>query len=88
MTTKKIVIPYSPRPYQVDLEKLEDQYRFVVAVCHRRFGKTVKGAIRLIKSALNATNTGKEDYRGYYIAPTQKQAKRIVWHFFKRFNEH
>ena len=85
MTTKKIIIPYSPRLYQVDLEKLEDQYRFVVAVCHRRFGKTVKGAIRLIKSALNATNTGKEDYRGYYIAPTQKQAKRIVWHFFKRY---
>lgn len=84
MTTKRIVIPYTARRCQVEMELYEQQYQFLVAVCHRRFGKTIKGVVRLIKSALNSI-TSKDDYRGYYIAPNQKQAKRIVWHFFKRY---
>jgi hypothetical protein len=54
-------------------------YRFLVAVCHRRFGKTVNGVIWLITEALS----GIPDFRGYYIAPNQKQAKRLVWNYFK-----
>lgn len=82
--TKRVIIPYTPRPCQKEMEDAEAMYRFLVAVCHRRFGKTVRGAIRLIRSAL-ASISHNPDYRGYYIAPNQKQAKRIVWHYFKRF---
>jgi len=79
--TKRIVIPYKPRPYQQKLEEGLWGYRFLTAVCHRRFGKTVAAAIWLIKEAL----AGGSDFRGYYIAPNQKQAKRVVWSYFKTF---
>lgn len=81
MREKNIVIPYTPRTCQLEIEQNAMLYRFLVAVCHRRFGKTISGVIRLIKSALQ----NKPDYRGYYIAPTQKQAKRLVWHYFKHY---
>jgi hypothetical protein len=84
MTTKRINIPYSARNCQIEIENYEQMYPYLVAVCHRRFGKTVKGVIRLIKSALKAASYS-DDHRGYYIAPNQKQAKRIVWHFFRRY---
>jgi hypothetical protein len=79
--TVKIVIPYAPRRCQRDIEKRLKLFRFLVAVCHRRFGKTVNGVIWLIQEALS----GIPDFRGYYIAPNQKQAKRLVWSYFKKY---
>lgn len=80
-TKLKITIPFAPREYQQKLFDGLFGYRFLTAVCHRRFGKTVAAAIWLIKQALAAGS----DFRGYYIAPNQKQAKRVVWYYFKNF---
>jgi len=82
MTEKKrIVIPFQARVHQEELFQGLWGYRFLTAVCHRRFGKTVAAAIWLIKEAFKGGN----DFRGYYIAPNQKQAKRVVWSYFKAF---
>ena len=77
----RVVIPYVPRRCQEEIDTRLSLYRFLVAVCHRRFGKTVSGVMWLIKQAL----AGKEDFKGYYIAPNQKQAKRLVWSYFKKY---
>lgn len=81
MAPTRIVIPFKPRPHQEKLFEGLWGYRFLTAVCHRRFGKTVAAAIWLIKKGLQ----GSSDFRGYYIAPNQKQAKRVVWHYFRYF---
>lgn len=78
----KVSIPFLPRADQADLLQDLTLSRFLVAVCHRRFGKTVLAAVWLILQALSGK---KEDFRGYYIAPNQKQAKRVVWSYFKKF---
>jgi hypothetical protein len=39
--TKAFTVPYKPRPLQRILHRAMDTHRFVVAVCHRRFGKSV-----------------------------------------------
>lgn len=78
---KKVAIPYIPRPCQDVIAERLRKYRFLVAVCHRRFGKTVSGVLWLILEALS----GIPDFRGYYIAPNQKQAKRLVWAYFKKY---
>lgn len=80
--TRKIEIPFEPRIHQSELFSALKQYRFATAVCHRRFGKTVAAGIWLI---LEALSSGIPDFRGYYIAPNQKQAKRVVWNYFKTF---
>lgn len=77
----KIIIPFQARQHQELLFEAHWGYRFLTAVCHRRFGKTVAAAIWLIKMALK----GRADFRGYYIAPNQKQAKRVVWGYFRTF---
>jgi len=79
--SKRIVIPFKPRAHQEKLFEGLWGYRFLTAVCHRRFGKTVASAIWLITEGLKAPS----DFRGYYIAPNQKQAKRVVWSYFKAF---
>jgi hypothetical protein len=79
--TRTVIIPFKERPFQAKLFEGLWGYRFLTAVCHRRFGKTVAAAIWLIKEALQ----GEEDFRGYYIAPNQKQAKRVVWGYFRTF---
>ena len=79
--TKKVVIPFQARTHQDILFQAHRGYRFLTAVCHRRFGKTVAAAIWLIIKAAS----GASDFRGYYIAPNQKQAKRVVWSYFKTF---
>jgi hypothetical protein len=56
-------------------------YRFVVAVCHRRLGKTRLAVDWLIEEGLRSTL---DDYRGYYFCNTQKQAKIVSWLYFKR----
>ena len=76
-----VQIPFAPRAQQRDMLALMDLYTFFVAVCHRRMGKTVLGVNWLVKEAF----TSIQDYRGYYIAPNQKQAKNLVWSYFKTY---
>jgi hypothetical protein len=54
--------------------------RFAIAVCHRRCGKTVAAAQRLLLSALTCS---KPNPRVAYIAPTHGQAKRSAWDYFR-----
>lgn len=81
---RRIEIPFSPRPEQREILSLvdADPVQFFVGVCHRRMGKTVLAANWLIKEAFGQDI---ENYRGYYIAPNQKQAKSIVWAYFKQY---
>lgn len=51
----------------------QDTHRFRVAVCGRRFGKTYLATRELAKFARMP------DRRLFYIAPTYRQAKQIVW---------
>lgn len=78
----EITIPYSPRPLQRDLHEALDTHRFAVAVCHRRFGKTVLAVNQLQKAALLC---GKPRPRFAYIAPTYSQGKRIAWDYMKHY---
>ena len=84
METTSVEIDYAPRPQQLELHKKLDENRFVVAVCHRRFGKTVAALNHLIKcSVLNQ----KENARYAYIAPTYGQAKRVAWDYLVKYTE-
>jgi hypothetical protein len=76
-----VVIDFAPRAAQLLILKRLDQYRFVVAVCHRRLGKTFLAVNWLIREALNLNIPG---YRGYYFCSTQKQAKIVSWQYFKQ----
>ena len=77
-----IDLGYTPRPQQVALHKALDSHRWVVAVCHRRMGKTVCAINHIIFSALEATV---ERPRFAYIAPTYRQAKLIAWDYVKAY---
>lgn len=73
-------IDFEPRPAQMLILKRLDAYRFVVAVCHRRLGKTLLAVNWLIREAFASLTPG---YRGYYFCSTQKQAKIVSWQYFK-----
>jgi len=77
-----ITIPYAPRPLQRVLHGALEQHRWAVAVCHRRFGKTVLAVNHLIKSALTCT---KPRPRFAYLAPFRNQAKDIAWSYLKHY---
>ena len=68
-------IPYKPREYQLAIHTAVDTHRFTVAVCHRRFGKTVAAINEIVKAAVNCE---RENPRYAYIAPTYTQAKRVA----------
>ncbi len=74
MVDQKIIIPYSPRPLQREFHA--GCKRFNVAVCHRRFGKTVMAINWLLKEILTCAHPRAQ---GAYIAPTYGAAKRIAW---------
>ena len=78
-----VTIPYRPRLLQDALHSAIDAHRFTVAVCHRRFGKTVLAVNQLQKAACTNTNTRP---RYAYIAPTYRQGKAIAWDY--RSEEH
>ncbi len=78
-----VEIPYKPRPLQRELHTMLNAKRWVVAVCHRRFGKTVLAVNHLQKAALTST---KERPRFHYIAPTFAQGKSIAWDYFKHYS--
>lgn len=57
--------------------------RFIVAVCHRRAGKTVAAIQRLLNTALTCDRPFP---RCAYIAPFLRQAKDIAWDYLKRMS--
>lgn len=71
---KEILIPYTPRGWQKEAEKILN--RFTVLVMHRRAGKTVFDVNMLIKKVLSCK---KPHPQVAYIAPTREQAKKIAW---------
>jgi phage terminase large subunit len=77
-----IDLGYTPRPQQLALHTALEQSRWVVAVCHRRMGKTVCAINHVIFSALESTA---ERPRYAYIAPTYRQAKLIAWDYVKAY---
>lgn len=60
-----------------------DTHRWVVAVCHRRFGKTVLAVNHLQKAALLSR---RERPRFHYIAPTYRMGKQAAWDYLKHFS--
>lgn len=78
-----ITVDYLPRPLQAKLHEAMDGHRWTVAVCHRRFGKTVMAVNHLQMAALTCR---KERPRFHYIAPTFAQGKSIAWDYFKSFS--
>lgn len=79
---QRVIIPYKPRPAQLQIHEAVDQHRFVVGVAHRRMGKTVAALNQLIKSSLE---NGQQSPRYAYIAPTYGQAKRVAWDYLTHF---
>jgi hypothetical protein len=77
----RILIPYSPRPYQRAVHDARERFRAVVA--HRRAGKTVLFVNECIKGVVSCTLP---EPRIAYIAPTQKMAKRIAWAYARRYS--
>lgn len=79
----KVVIPYKPRPLQMEVHQLMEKKRFVVAVCHRRFGKSVLAVNAGIKGAVTCE---KERPRFGYIGPTYRQGKATAWDYMTHFS--
>jgi len=81
---ERITIPYSPRPQQLGFHARIEQYRFYVAVCHRRWGKTVAAVNELLKRTFKCEL---DHARGVYLAPLHKQAKAIAWDYLKLYTK-
>lgn len=69
-------------PHEKQREIMDSEARFKVAVCGRRFGKTVYAVNRLVKEALLNS-----DGKYFYIAPTYRQGKIIAWEMLKKTAE-
>ena len=78
----RIEIPYRPRPLQRAFHS--QARRFSVAVCHRRFGKTVMAINWLLREILSCPHPRAQ---GAYIAPTYSAAKRIAWVMLREYAE-
>ena len=77
-----VEIPYRPRPLQREIGRIARDKRFVVLVCHRRFGKTVLGVNLLQQGALMCP---RERPRTAYIGPTYKQGKAVAWDYMQYY---
>jgi predicted phage terminase large subunit-like protein len=60
-------------PWQTEV--MEDTSRFKIVAAGRRTGKSHLAAISLILSALDG-----RDGKVFYVAPTQGQARDVIWH--------
>jgi hypothetical protein len=78
----RISIPYTPHRWQAELHDQQQYYRYLVLVCHRRFGKSFFAINALIHAALDFK---RGDGRFAYIAPYYKQSKQVAWDYFKQF---
>lgn len=74
----KIKIPYKPRRWSHGLHTTTK--RWIALIIHRRGGKTTAAFNHLQRDALNIPNS-----RYAYVAPTHRQAKRIVWGMAKYY---
>ena len=79
-SAQNVTIPYTPRPLQSRFH--DSAKRFNVAVCHRRFGKTVMAINHLLKDVLLCPHPRAQ---GAYIAPTYTAAKRIAWSYLREY---
>ena len=79
---REVIIPYAPRPLQAAIHPQLEAHRFSVAVCHRRFGKTVLVVNHLLKHALTCR---KPRPRFAYLAPTFRQGKAVAWDYMKHY---
>jgi phage terminase large subunit len=77
-----ITIPYRPREHQLAIHDAVDSHRFSVAVCHRRFGKTVAAINQIIKAAVLC---GRDNPRYAVVCPTYTQAKRVAWDYVTQY---
>lgn len=82
MTERRVQIPYTPRPLQREVGRLIRAHRFVVMVCHRRFGKTVLGVNMNQQTAMACT---RERPRVAYIGPTYTQGKAVAWDYMQHY---
>ena len=73
---------FRPHKFQALAHAIVEAARFVVLVCHRRWGKTVFAVMELILACMA---DARADFRGAYVAPFRKQAKDIAWDYFKKF---
>lgn len=80
---EEIIFPYKPRPLQAEMHDALEKQRFGVAVCHRRFGKTVFAVMHLLRSAVTSR---KERPRFGYIGPTYRQAKQNAWDYLCHYS--
>lgn len=78
MAGRVVVIPYEPRALQREIHRLRQAHRFVVLVCHRRFGKTVLAVNDLQRRALTVE---KPRPRAALIGPTYRQEKAAAWDY-------
>jgi len=78
-----IEIPYKPRPLQAEVHEIRRRYRFVVLVCHRRFGKTVLAVNELQRSGMTVKLTRP---RTAYIGPTYTQGKAVAWDYMQFYS--
>jgi len=72
----EITIPHNfkaPTSYQI--EYLKDTHRFAILVWHRRARKTRTALNKQVKRIFKRTEPGV----CYYVLPTYKQAKQVVW---------
>lgn len=74
----ELKIYYSPRNWQKKVD--EELKRFHTLVVHRRAGKTVYAAYKLISTALSCEHNRPQVA---YIGPTYKQAKKVAWEIIK-----
>lgn len=81
-TVQNISLGYEPRPIQAFLHqtKRQRQIRFMVAVCHRRFGKT---RFALGEIGTDGFQCKHHNPQYAYIAPTYGQAERVAWTYLK-----
>ena len=77
MEVKHIILDYEPRKWARELH--EAATRWMMLVLHRRAGKTTGVINHLQRDCLRIS-----DSQFGYIAPTYKQAKRIVWDMAKK----
>lgn len=82
MDSRRIIIPYTPRPLQRVVHR--GRKPSTLLITHRRFGKTVTAVTDLIRRALKDGNT-RRAWRSGYLAPYQKQAKRLAWDYLRYY---
>lgn len=72
------------------LEVFNSPKRFKVVMAGRRFGKSFLACVVLLIEALKAKNSYGYDLQGkdvFYVAPTQQQARDIMWGLLKRLGK-